>query len=173
MSLQRIQLRAPSFSATRPASPAGPATRAIRRVLIVDDDADVCHSVAEALRDVTGSAAEVTEATHPFQAIELIKQRTFDMVLTDYRMPDANGLDVLAAVRARSSRTHRVLMTSYADVVADPVRLCAAEVDAYVQKPFGIEDLTLLAQGFLGNAPSLVAAYRAHARQLEKEAAPS
>ena len=83
----------------------GPLTTADRirkRILIVDDD----PAVLEALRRLFDSLdADVKTCSDPLRAVELFAEESFDVVISDERMPKMSGLTMLAKLRATSPRT--------------------------------------------------------------------
>jgi DNA-binding response OmpR family regulator len=66
------------------------------RILLVDDEADICVTLG-VLLDRSGYA--VTSADSGEQALQLLKQRTFDLLLTDLKMPGIDGMQVVAAAK--------------------------------------------------------------------------
>jgi two-component system chemotaxis response regulator CheY len=67
------------------------------RILAVDDSASMRDMVSITL---TGAGFEVTAAADGTQALELAKQSSFDLVLSDVNMPDMNGIALIRALRA-------------------------------------------------------------------------
>jgi len=102
-------------------------------ILVVDDVA--------ANRDVLGRRFErrgfdVTEADGGFRALELIDQRSFDLVLLDVEMPDLNGLEVLKRIRQRHSEMSLpVIMVTGKSEGEDVAEALAAGANDYVTKP--------------------------------------
>lgn len=107
------------------------------KILVVDDEPGVLLTT-QAILQQEGYAVE-TAATGQ-KAVEAIRQRHYDLVLTDLKMPGVDGLGVLAEVRKRSPLTVTVMMTGYGSVgsALDAVKLGAYE---YLLKPIEVEDL--------------------------------
>jgi two-component system response regulator AtoC len=101
------------------------------RVLVVDDKENMRKLLVRILAD--GYAVE--EAEDGARALSLVATRPFDVVVTDIRMPGADGFELLAAVKARSPDTEVVMMTGYA-TVADAVRAMKLGAFDYLEKPF-------------------------------------
>jgi DNA-binding NtrC family response regulator len=80
-------------------------------VLIVDDDPDLLRAVAAELSD----DADVTTCDSVTAALPLVARGSFDAVVTDLRMPDRWGDELLAHVAARSPTTLRFLLTGDSD----------------------------------------------------------
>ncbi len=83
------------------------------RILVVDDEPAQRELVGGFLRK---QGFDVVEAAGGREAVARFKQEPFDLVLTDQRMPDLSGLDVLEAVRSASPETAVVIMTAYGTI---------------------------------------------------------
>jgi signal transduction histidine kinase/CheY-like chemotaxis protein len=107
------------------------------KILIVDDEPGVLLTSRAILQQ---EGYDVESAANGSEAVEAIRQRHYDLVLTDLKMPGIDGLGVLAEVRKRSPLTVTVMMTGYGSVgsALDAVQLGAYE---YLLKPIEVEDL--------------------------------
>ncbi len=101
------------------------------KVLVVDDKENMRKLFARIL----GDACQVTTAADGSSALALVATEPFDVVVTDIRMPGADGFEVLKAVKSRSPSTEVVLMTGYANV-GDAVRAMKMGAFDYLEKPF-------------------------------------
>ncbi len=101
------------------------------RVLVVDDK----ENMLKLFEKILEGGHEVETAGDGARALSLVATRPFDVVVTDIRMPGADGFEVLAAVKARSPTTEVVMMTGYA-TVADAVRAMKTGAFDYLEKPF-------------------------------------
>lgn len=107
------------------------------RVLLVDDDDDFRNVLTERLRmrhlkiSAVGSGPE---------AIGIMQQQGFDVVVLDLRMPEMDGIEVLRRIKEIQPRVEVVLLTGYASMESgiDGMRLGAFD---YLVKPCGIEEL--------------------------------
>lgn len=106
-------------------------------ILIVDDEEAIRRSLRKALayEDVT-----IQEARSGEEALQLLSQTTFSLVLTDIRMGQVDGLDLLAEIRERWPDTVVVLLTGYASVESAVQALRRGAHD-YLIKPVSIEDV--------------------------------
>ena len=108
-------------------------------VLVVEDNATLRRAIVRAL---TGRCQRVEEAEACGPARERIAnaEDAFDVVLTDLRLPDGSGLELLRAARARSARSAVVLMTAHGtiDAAVDAMREGAFD---FLQKPFELAEL--------------------------------
>ncbi|HLK31433.1 MAG TPA: ATP-binding protein [Terriglobales bacterium] len=107
------------------------------KILIADDEASVLLTTQAILQQ---EGYDVEAVSSGSDAIEAIRRRHYDLVLTDLKMPGQDGLAVLAEVRKRSPLTVTVMMTGYGSVgsALDAIRLGAYE---YLLKPIEVEDL--------------------------------
>lgn len=108
------------------------------RVLVVDDDMAILGVVAEVLED---DGYEVCTAGSGEEAVELLKDDTFALVLTDIRLPGMNGISVLQQVKAVNPRTYVIMITSHASMETSINALKLGAYD-YLSKPF--DDLSLI-----------------------------
>ena len=101
------------------------------RVLVVDDKENFLKLFSRILVD----GYDLTTAGDGTRALSLIAAQEFDVVVTDIRMPGADGFEVLRAVKQRSPDTEVVMMTAYASVqsAVEAIKLGAYD---YLQKPF-------------------------------------
>ncbi|MFT3917699.1 MAG: sigma-54 dependent transcriptional regulator [Anaeromyxobacteraceae bacterium] len=109
------------------------------RVLVVDDK----ENLRNLLVRVLGETCEVTAAEDGARALALLASAEFDVVLTDLRMPGADGFDVLRAAAARPAAPEVVMMTAYA-TVGDAVRAMKLGAYDYLEKPFDPDDAALV-----------------------------
>jgi len=101
------------------------------RVLVVDDKENMLKLFAKIL----GDGYQLTTAADGGRALSRIATEEFDVVVTDIRMPGADGFEVLRAVKARSPLTEVVMMTGYA-TVGDAVQAMKLGAYDYLEKPF-------------------------------------
>jgi two-component system response regulator AtoC len=109
------------------------------RVLIVDDEPLIRWSLAETLTD---QGYGVLEAGDGRAAVEALRDppAPVDVIMLDYRLPDSNHLQLLAAIRTLSPLSRVVMMTAYGtpEVTAEALRLGAFCV---VDKPLDMQDV--------------------------------
>ena len=120
-------------AATTPVAMPAVATPMLRTVLVIDDEDMVRDVVARMIEDLGYSAVTAADG---MTGLEVVQQRTVDAVLVDLTMPRMNGVDVIAALRARRPELPIVLCTGY-----DRDRKGPVEANAYLPKPFRIEAL--------------------------------
>jgi DNA-binding NtrC family response regulator len=106
-------------------------------VLIAEDEGPTRESLAEVLRE---EGLTVTAVGDGKAAIEAIDRQSFDVVLTDLRMPEADGIAVLRHVREVAPQTFVLLVTAFASVETAVEALRQGAHD-YILKPLLIEDV--------------------------------
>jgi two-component system response regulator (stage 0 sporulation protein F) len=137
-----------------------------KRVLIVDDEESLTYFLGENLAGLS-LGYEVETARSGKEALAKISQQPFDLVITDFLMPDLDGLELIEQIRVRHPQTHLILMTAYGNdqVEAEARRL---EVYRYITKPFQVEELVTAVRQALGETiPSLEGSHTLTEAQLE------
>jgi DNA-binding NtrC family response regulator len=110
----------------------------VTTVLFVDDEPMMLRTLERASKQApfcAHTAASVDEA------VALMRTQAFDCVVTDFRMPRSNGIDVLEAARTLRPRAARVIMTGQADPQALEHARKAGVVQYVVEKPFTLAQL--------------------------------
>mgnify|MGYP001220154128 CR=1 FL=1 len=91
----------------------------MRRLLIVDDEAIITDGVAEILGKLAIPGLEICKAYSGAEAVEWLNDTRIDIVVSDIRMPEINGLELLDIIRRDWPRCRVIFMTGYHDF--DPV----------------------------------------------------
>ncbi len=86
---------------------------AAARILVIDDDALMRDSLAQTL---AGAGYEVVTAPSGRHGLDEIGRGSFDLVLTDLKMPNMNGIEMLRELRRRGDETPVILLTAYATI---------------------------------------------------------
>ncbi|MCF8142311.1 MAG: response regulator [Deltaproteobacteria bacterium] len=106
-------------------------------VLLLDDEPIVGRRLGPALAKI-GCHVEAFE--DPKKALERIDHKTFDVVVTDIRMGEIDGMQVLDRVRSKSPRTKVILITGYAMMELAREAMEKGAFD-FISKPFKANDL--------------------------------
>ena len=112
------------------------------RLLIVDDEKNIRANLASFFESL-GHEAETAESGR--QARAMIEAAPFDLVLTDFRMAEMNGLELLSEIKRRRPESLVILMTAYGTVENAVAAMKAGAFD-YVTKPFSLEQIQHLAE---------------------------
>ena len=108
-----------------------------RTVLVVDDDRDMVETCARILQR---GGYDCLTATGGREALDLLRRHRLDLILTDLRMPEMDGLTLLANARRDAPKVPVVIFTAYGSMeTARQAREAGAA--AYLAKPFGVGEL--------------------------------
>jgi len=118
------------------------ALKTTNKVLIVDDEETLTWSMTKTLAKDKGKYDLVTANTGS-EALNLLKQDPIDVVVTDIKMPDINGLELLSMIRKQYPSTKVIIITAYGspEVHKEATRRGSY---FYLEKPFEISDLRTL-----------------------------
>lgn len=107
------------------------------RVLFVDDEPRILLS----LRAVFRGDYEVQTAVGGAAGIALIREQSFDVIVSDQRMPGITGVEVLRAARELQPRAIRLLLTGYSDLNAIVGSINEGEIFRFISKPWANAEL--------------------------------
>ncbi len=122
------------------------ARRPVAQILVVDDDRGIGDCV-EMLLERAGHASVITRAGG--DGLAQIERREFDLVITDLRLPDASGLDIVAAAKAAHPETQVILMTGFSSVES-AIEALRRGANDYIIKPFDNDDFLFSVERALG-----------------------
>ena|ERR1041384_2657011 len=108
-----------------------------RRILVVDDEPFVCDAVKMMLA-FDGHLVET--ANSGAQALAILEEGTFDLVITDFAMPIMKGDELAATIKARNPKQPVVMITAYAEMLQSSGNPLPG-VDFMISKPFLLENL--------------------------------
>lgn len=107
-----------------------------RRILVVDDELLVCDSIKRILKF---SGYEVESATSGQEALAVLDQKKFDLIIIDYLMPAMKGDELAAIIKTRQTNAPVVMITASAEALeasGNPLD----GVDFVISKPFLLEE---------------------------------
>lgn len=110
------------------------------KILVVDDEKDMLLLLQRIISEEGGH--ELHTETDPFAALELLRNTSFDLVITDLKMPKMDGIKVLEEVKKIQPKTLVVILTAYAtiDTAVEAIQKGAYD---YITKPFRRERILL------------------------------
>ncbi len=109
------------------------------QVLYVDDDVGLCRLFSRVFSDDVDLAIS-TAGSGP-EGVDLIRSRSFDVIISDLRMPGMNGLDFLAAARRERPEARRLLVSGQADFGDALEAINRVGIDRLLTKPWEMNDL--------------------------------
>ncbi|MBP7149863.1 MAG: sigma-54-dependent Fis family transcriptional regulator [Acidobacteria bacterium] len=114
----------------------------MRKILVAEDERNLREGIAEAFRE---AGHEVVEAEDGLAALAAVEEQVFDLLITDYKMPGCDGLELLRRLRMVSDQTAVIMITAYG-TIENAVQAMRFGAFDYIQKPFNLEELELRAQ---------------------------
>ncbi len=120
----------------------------VTRVLVVYDDSNVRFTVRVALEGAppNGQPMEIMEAAGGNAALTFLQSQKIDVVLLDVMMPDMDGFAVLKKLRTEQQNEVPVVMLTASGRESDVANAFRAGADAYVSKPFDVDELARITQ---------------------------
>ncbi|MEI6565857.1 MAG: sigma-54 dependent transcriptional regulator [Verrucomicrobiota bacterium] len=112
------------------------------KILVVDDEQGLCAGLQEALRR---EGYVVDAATSAGDALKLLGDKLYNLVISDMKMPGSTGLDLMAEVRSRARDTLIILMTAYGTVENADEAMTGGAYD-YLSKPIDVRRLRALVE---------------------------
>jgi len=113
------------------------ATETAGRILVVDDDPYFLRVLS---RILAGENFRVKTAEGAAQAAQALREDSFDVVVSDLRLPDGDGLSILQEIRQAGAETPVVIMTAYGEVDSYIAAMNAGATE-YLSKPVKTEEL--------------------------------
>lgn len=120
-----------------------------KQILVVDDDALMCKSLCGAIRR---KGYEVDAANSGFEALEKLSSQKFQIVITDIKMPEMSGLELLNKIKERSPDTAVVMITAYGSIDTAIEAMKQGAFD-YVLKPFPTTKIIEIIEKLAGGRP--------------------
>jgi len=117
------------------------------RILIVDDEASILKALQRLLRVAPCTCGgkqftlEVVAANSPLEALKIAHQEDFDLFISDYRMPEMDGIEFLKAARAIQPDAARLILSGYADLNALVRAVNEVGIERFIGKPWNDYDL--------------------------------
>ncbi|MFC1573670.1 sigma-54-dependent transcriptional regulator [Candidatus Latescibacterota bacterium] len=110
------------------------------RILVVDDESLMREFITESL---VSQGYDVDDAENGSRALEFLANETYDVILTDYKMPRVTGMDVLKRAREKMPDAKVIIMTAYGTVenAVEAMKLGAFD---YITKPFSVDEVLIL-----------------------------
>src|ERR1700722_12439402 len=118
------------------------------KILLCDDEESLCRSLGRILR----SAGHDVVALDGQAGLLRLREERFDLILTDIRMPEGDGFDILAAARLHAPSTPVIAMSGSAEI-PDAVRAMHAGARDFLNKPFEVRPLKGAVAAVLKPAP--------------------
>ena len=123
-----------------------------RQLLIVDDEYEILKALANYISKLCDEYT-VDTANCGADALEKVKEKPYELIITDYMMPTMDGLELAKAVREVSPETKVVLVTAYG---SNELRSSVAELrlEGYIDKPFNMAQIREIVEDAIGSVSS-------------------
>lgn len=113
------------------------ATEQVQHILIIDDELAICKNCVKIL---SAPDRVVASATNGYDALQMMEDQRFDVVITDLKMSRIGGMEVLKRINERHTDTVVIVMTGYASV-ASAIEVMKLGAFDYLPKPFTPHEL--------------------------------
>jgi two-component system response regulator HydG len=123
---------------------------AVGRILVVDDDPYFLRVLS---RILSGESFQVTTAEGASQATQILGEKPFDLVISDLRLPDGDGLSILQEIRKAGSEVPVVILTAYGEV-DNYLEAMNAGATEYLNKPVKSDELIAVVRNCLRPRPA-------------------
>ncbi len=107
------------------------------KILYVEDDKEQRKLVTDLLRDY---GYYVIDVSNPLEALQIIKKHQIELIISDYRMPDMNGYELMEKVKDVNPLISFIMVTAYGDIELAVRTIKSGAVD-FITKPFNFDDL--------------------------------
>ena len=110
-------------------------------ILIVDDEVEVLNALKKTLQRAKEFDADVSIASNAEDAKNKLSEKDYDLVLSDYNMPNTNGVQLLTWVKENYPEVVRIIITGYSDLETAREAINQANVHNYIEKPWDNDSL--------------------------------
>lgn len=115
------------------------------KILLVDDEEDNLMLLYRTLR----GKYELTKTTNPLEAVELLKNNFYHLVISDHKMPEMDGVELLQFINSHHPDTVKILLTAYSDASILISAINSAKIYRYIKKPFIPDELIMIVEASL------------------------
>ena len=116
------------------------------KILIIDDEPDVVDILSEYLEGYF----DIKIVVEPLKALELIEKESFDMIITDMKMPKISGLEILSSTKKYQPKTPVLVMSGFDKKEKDLQYALSHGANDFISKPFGdLDELVMRIENHL------------------------
>lgn len=125
----------------------------MNRIMVVDDEDNILYALRRVL---SGNDQDVELFSNPHEALRRVQVAIFDLIISDYRMPDMDGVHFLCEVKKLQPESMRIIISGHADMQGLSGAINEAEIFRFVRKPWDDYDLQATVQNALLHRSVLV-----------------
>ena len=112
-----------------------------KRIMLVDDERGILNALrrmieSKAATELAPFALTVELFTSPIEALQRAEEISFDVVLSDYRMPEMTGVAFLTKIKSLQPSAMRMILSGYADLTALISAINNAQIHCFLSKPW-------------------------------------
>lgn len=133
-----------------------------QRILILDDESSILELLGQHLSE---EGYECELFTSAVSALDTLKTKRFDLIITDLKMPEVHGIDVVVQAKAEDDEVAVIVVTALMEVT-NAIEAMRAGADDYLLKPFNLTEISLAVEKALDRR-NLVIENRKYKRELE------
>jgi adenylate cyclase len=138
----------------------------VRRILIVDDEPDILDSLKELLEAAVPNV-EVLTAPSGEDAVAQLGEANIKLLVTDFKMPGMNGMELLRHARDKVPRVPRILMTAFPDLQIAIQAINEAAIQNFFTKPLDPDEVLRVIGEMLDEREASLQRDRAFARAMD------
>lgn len=109
------------------------------RIMVVDDEPNILKTIARRLS--RNAEWEVETYTDPLEALRRAQTTNFELFISDYRMPQMSGVELLKQVKLLQPESMRIILSGHSDMEAVLSAINEAEIYRFIQKPWDNNEL--------------------------------
>ncbi len=111
------------------------------RIMLIDDERNVLAALSRILRHDWGDQALIETHSNPLHAIEQVKSRYYDAIMSDYRMPEMDGIVLLTRIRELQPTTARIILSASTDFDVLMVAINEVGISRFLAKPWDDDEV--------------------------------
>lgn len=134
------------------------------KILLIEDDVAFCRLLEKFL---IKKSYDVTATFSAAEAKSKIKSNEFDLIITDLRLPDSDGIILMSEIKSTHPNVPVILMTGYSDV-STAVKAIKNGAADYISKPFNPEEVLLVITGALQISDNTVSTFKNKKQEVKK-----
>jgi PAS domain S-box-containing protein len=108
-------------------------------ILLVDDDVNIISLLNNIFKDIY---QQIHKATSALEALEIVKNNHIDIVISDIKMPEVDGIELVCKIKEIDEKIQCVMITGFHDIEST-MRALHAGAFAYINKPFNLDELII------------------------------